>query len=321
MVLKHGISLLLLAIYTSDAFLLRTSSSSATAHKPQLSFLSSNSTENNPEVDDFLRHKLLESISKEEKESLQKAVSGPDYQLLLIADSRNACMLDNFIAHTQTHIPGGKIVLITLDEPSQNYCLRQSSSSNFSMKMHCVDFSRWWQQKQVAFGKHLVASGEHAAFGSTNYHLVCWLKPVALSIALQAVEKGILLIDLDVVLSGNLLDWCIKNDDPATLMMFGDEHGEINSGTVFATKRTGVDNFMKAWLAEARLDHVTADQGALQGLLRAKPKDYPVKMMPLNITGTCNAIGKLATHANCNHDKISRLKEIGFWKPVNPQCK
>lgn len=284
------------------------------------------SREECPSVDDFLKHKLMDSLSAPEVTDLQQAVSGPKTGFVVITSKQVLCMTDNFLVHARKATPGVKLVDVCLDQVAYDYCLNQKADT--SIKISCVNLMTWTESNIKAFGRDLAGQADVVPFGSCPYQLLVWLKPLVLLRAAEASENGIMMIDLDIILHADLLGWTVQNNDAGSLLMTGTEHNHSaypNTGTLFATKKS--IHLLKTWVALARIGSATGDQDGLTNLLHNAGNEYydikilhNIKMIPHDVLGQCANSAQVATHYNCVSSKIETMKKNDVWKTLLPEC-
>lgn len=268
-------------------------------------------------VDHFLKHELLSSLDQTLKQQLRSVVSDSKRELLVTSTRHTMCMFDNFLEHAKK-LGGVKIVHVSMDEPSQQFCLGRSVEVQ-GVELSCVDFSAWLPIDIEDFGPHALQV-DNVGFGTCLYQLATWVKPAVLSVAAAAATDGLLMIDTDVVLFGQLQDWCAQNKRPDAQLVAGDEYAGLpNSGTVFVTK--GSSPMLKAWVGEARVGDPTGDQAGLHRVLQKNSGKFTAQIIPRSVVGECAGRGALAAHFNCVKDKILAMTQQGLWSPASAQCR
>merc|ERR1719420_836843 len=90
------------------------------------------------------------------------------------------------------------VAKVNLDVESYEFCVNRAKNSN--VKLNCVDLSTWLP--------NVNEDQTRIEFGDCKYNLLVWTKPAVLLRAVEARTKGILLLDLDVLIHDDLPKWC-----------------------------------------------------------------------------------------------------------------
>eukprot|EP00930_Biecheleria_cincta_P024524 TRINITY_DN17542_c0_g1_i2.p1 TRINITY_DN17542_c0_g1~~TRINITY_DN17542_c0_g1_i2.p1 ORF type:complete len:291 (-),score=52.50 TRINITY_DN17542_c0_g1_i2:44-859(-) len=150
--------------------------------------------------------------------------------ILMIANKEETCLLDNFLAHADL-VPRGLDVLVAgLDQAAVDACQNATSASHYEkVKLQCFDYSQWLSTFADNHSDWTPDDMLSKNFGSCMYKATVWTKVVLLEAA-AAVSSGVLFMDADIVLHGDLPSWVEANRKNDTLLMFGDEgigqHGD-----------------------------------------------------------------------------------------------
>lgn len=267
--------------------------------------------------------KLKARFKPEWREQLQDAVQLCEAMpILMIANNKETCLLDNFLAHADS-VPRGLDVLVAgLDQTTVDAC-ESATTSLQNVKLQCFDFSTWISDFAQGHTNWTPDEMRSENFGSCMYKATVWTKVVLLEVA-AAKSSGVLFMDADIVLHDDLPAWVEANREDDALLMFGDEgNDKPNSGTVWAgPNSTGV---LKKWYDAIQEDEVllpaASTQAGINFLLKTNPglEDH-IQILPRSAVGQCSKKGKFASHYNCVKSKVRKMKTHGHWNPRSEEC-
>mmetsp|Transcript_71329 Transcript_71329/g.127184 ORF Transcript_71329/g.127184 Transcript_71329/m.127184 type:complete len:403 (+) Transcript_71329:72-1280(+) len=278
--------------------------------------------------------------------SEMKAASAPGTVPIVALISRHLlCVADNFLVHVAnasrdssseaktSATPGRQrqqqlalrpvqpVLLASLDRESQQFCLGREQDG---VELYCVDMSGL--VPNVAGGPAGIVN-DNAGFNTCLYTTILWAKPVAILHALHAFPEGVLFLDVDVVVHGNLLRWLQdKQQKHAEQLIAGfevaadaDPRGTPNTGIIFATVKSLP--LVEEWLQQAEDPvHLSNALGEQDALFRCKHIRQRVEIVHKKYVGTCGEHGIYATHFNCQEDKILSMTKAGWWRPQASEC-
>jgi hypothetical protein len=266
-----------------------------------------------------LQHSFKEEWQKDLAAVLANATGDP---MMVLSTRHEICMVDNFISNADKAAPDSTIVIAALDVESNDFCVgRRSTMKNAELR--CLDFSSW-----IA-GLHSGPSGilnDNAGFGSCIWVKVVLAKPVLLAYAIQSSPHGLLMMDADIVLHGNLPRYVFGHVANATSLVVGMENRDgPNTGSIWAD--SGSIELVRQWISECRTAKKISsagqgDQDCLDSLQEKSHDDKWLQMIPSHVLAEmAEKGGRLATHYNHVGDKIDRMRRDRVWKPSLDLCK
>lgn len=243
----------------------------------------------------------------------------------LISTRHILCILDNWFVHAE-HALGSQVpvIHIALDPEVQRFCMQRHQS--IAMRLTCLDLSGWMPDVDEG---NLGNRNSNAGLGSCIYQMIVWTKPLFLMHAANVSKYGVLMVDSDVLMFGNIVHWLqdFKAHRPPTEVLITGQEGRAgwNTGTVFATQASV--ELLQKWLKVAPMTarSWSADQAGLFQLMDwydAHSLQCPVATIPKEVVGECGQYShtNLAAHFNCAHDKIAAMRSARLWQPVAPDC-
>jgi hypothetical protein len=283
---------------------------------------------------DKLRSSFKEEWRKQMGEAFRGAVGIP---LVAFTSRHEICVAESFLANVESAVPGTSIVMAGLDAESSAFCSDMKGEMDH-LSLNCLDLSGWIDGIESGPGG---IRNSNAGYLSDVYKRIVWAKPLLLLEAAQAgPEQGVVLMDVDIVLHGDLLKYIQTHLLTGTLLAVGCEgescniddarKGQANTGTVWAS-RTSAD-LLKRWF-ETEVSELAADEDTKAGdqkfLAHLRRQDDNasqwLQFIPFEVAHGCGVKGKfptqLATHYNCVGGKIGSMKKNDDWKPVRDECK
>lgn len=244
-------------------------------------------------------------------------------------------MADSFLSHADNLAGGSTIVLAALDVPSHVFCTTRQVVMKHA-NLQCLDLSSWIPRIASQPGSHGIRNG-NAGTDSCTYLKAVWAKPIFLSHASKASPQGALLMDLDVVLAGNLPEYIQKHRSPGALMMAQNEYDNLpNSGIVWASSASG--DIMDRWISqglklndkisvraangcEQPMGCPPGDMDFLFDVVKEDEKSSSwLQLMPQKVANKEGRPGELASHYT-GGDKILRMQHDHKWEPRLHLCK
>jgi hypothetical protein len=268
---------------------------------------------------------LQHSFKEERQKDLAAVLANATGDLMMVLSTRHEiCMVDNFISNADKAAPDSTIVIVALDVESHDFCVgRRSTTKNAELR--CLDFSSWISDL------HSGPSGiltDGAAFSSCIWVKVVLAKPVLLAYAIQSSPHGLLMMDADIVLHGNLPRYVFGHVANATSLVVGMENNKgdsPNTGSIWAD--SGSIELVRQWISECRTAKKISsagqgDQDCLDSLQEKSHDDKWLQMIPSHVLAEmAEKGGRLATHYNHVGDKIDRMRRDRVWKPSLDLCK
>eukprot|EP00928_Gymnodinium_smaydae_P032819 TRINITY_DN23679_c0_g1_i2.p1 TRINITY_DN23679_c0_g1~~TRINITY_DN23679_c0_g1_i2.p1 ORF type:complete len:638 (+),score=109.84 TRINITY_DN23679_c0_g1_i2:501-2414(+) len=243
--------------------------------------------------------------------------------IVVMSSWQALCHYDNFLVHAARHWDG-PIITAAFDERSMEWCRRLQGPSLGGLHVECVDL-RGLMPEEDTLGVPDAGSTSSNFNANTVFHWIIWMKPlIAVQAALHA-KHGVLMLDTDVLLRGDLIGWLHRFADTRRVnLMFGQDPWEAaNIGTLFVSRKSL--RFVDAW---ARLANSSEARGGMSDqalfgkclveLSRLAPL---VQMIPANVVGQCGEEGSMATHYNCKLDKTASMLAAGDWIPQSRRCR
>eukprot|EP00927_Polykrikos_kofoidii_P086161 TRINITY_DN9574_c1_g1_i3.p1 TRINITY_DN9574_c1_g1~~TRINITY_DN9574_c1_g1_i3.p1 ORF type:complete len:384 (-),score=38.43 TRINITY_DN9574_c1_g1_i3:337-1404(-) len=291
-------------------------------------------------IDTFLRKHFRSSLSNEYVLELQDQISRSSLHgrvpMLLVSTRRVVCIVDNFLVHASIAAPGAEILLVSLDVESHEFCSERVPQMK-NVTLHCLNVSSWLPTSFHRSDKNtsFVVNAGTDCIG----RLALWAKPLLLLHAGEQARNGVFLVDADVVLLGNLPEWCASHVASNALLMGADEwdylrgtpvktvtskmiravrpkSSILNTGTMFATQRSVP--LINSWLEEAgKGSH--DQEGLHRAILRLNTS---IQFIGRKIVGLgCVKRGSMALHCTYMRNKRESLRRQGLWQPSLARCK
>lgn len=241
--------------------------------------------------------------------------------MMLVSTRHEICIVDNFLSHADKAAHNHTIVIAGLDVESNAFCSGRRNMMK-GATLNCLDLSSWISGIRSGLSG---IKNNNAGFMTCAYLKAVLAKPVLLSHAIQVAPHGILMIDADIVLHGNLPGYVHNHLVLGKTLMAGLEAGTYdlpNGGTIWAGKDSG--NLMSKWVTSMMVDEKIAalgDQEFLQNLMAKMPNHDWLQTIPHKILGEEAEKGRLATHYNGVSNKILKMKKDGVWFPLQDACK
>lgn len=243
--------------------------------------------------------------------------------MLTIGDWHSNPMLRNFMAFADIVSTADKTPLVVvnaaLDTSGHDACLGLRSDGivkGAHLEVRCVDLAGWLPDECFVDDRKNGTNG----FGSCAYSFIVWTKPVILLAAVEASEKGVLMMDTDVVLYQNLLNYTDTNFGQKKYGIFAvgldgpRAIGHPNTGSVFVTKNVLPE--MHTWVAleENYINESYVDQSPFRPMLWNKTfREDMIEWFPRAVVGQCGGKGEWATHYTCTISKPSHMARRGDW--------
>lgn len=237
--------------------------------------------------------------------------------VMVVSTRHEVCMVDSFISHAEKAALDSPILHAGMDQESHAHCADRSIKMT-SAKLHCLDLSGWIPDIE---GGPSGISNDNAGFNGVIFNKVAFSRVVLLKHAVQTAPHGVLLMDADVVLHGDLPEFVSKIRSPGVQFMAALEYSpdHPNLGLVWAD-RSSMD-LLNRWLSVLKI------QGQLNGgkldqdlLYKTEGFRQSAQLIDHAVVGQCATRGTLATHYNCVASKIASMKADGVWKPVADIC-
>jgi len=289
---------------------------------------------------------LLSPFEEQYASRVQKVFAGIDGPALLtIGDGHSNPLFFNFMAHVnRTAVEGNlnlEVVNVALDELGLRACeanqqrlgagpehgpvgpfgrLRRRLSRGrprAGPKLHCVSLEGWlpgvlFQRDQVAGVK---------GTGTCPYNIIIWTKPHILKVAVQASSHGVLMIDTDVVVKGDIFKAAVeglkkKRDASFVTGIENARADKVNTGTVFVSKAgRGSAEILDEWLRENSnwLNDDHGDQAALQAVFNTNHRLLQWAVTFGEAVGQCSRPAPVAIHYNCYANKLAPMRSQGDW--------
>jgi hypothetical protein len=184
-------------------------------------------------------------------------------------------------------------------------------------KLHCVGLQGWLPG--VLFKRDQVAGVKGT--GTCPYNIIIWTKPHILKVAVQASSHGVLMIDTDVVVKGDIfkaaaLGLAKKRDASFVTGIENGRADKVNTGTVFVSK-TGRGNteILDEWIKENSnwLNDDHGDQAALQAVFNVNHRLLQWAVTFGDAVGQCSRPAPVAIHYNCYANKLAPMRSQGDW--------
>lgn len=230
------------------------------------------------------------------------------------------CMVDNFLVMlSQAVAKKTVVVLLSLDQESHSFCTGRKNEPHIDLR--CVDLTGWIEEPPA---KKETLKSNGLAFDSCLYIKVTWTKPVLLYHASGMAPHGLIMIDSDIVVHGDLFQWVKENRDADAAIITGDDGGwkQPNSGTIYADENSKW--LLERWTDTAGTEEVIqsprGEQEALFVALKRTKKWKLLQTFPKQAVGQCGRRGQLATHFNCLGQKIVEMTKRGLWQARDPKC-
>lgn len=257
----------------------------------------------------FLRN-ITSSLTEEQEQRIRQAFANETDQVLVVGSNSTVCQFHNFVAHAAALGAKSSIVHAALDASAQQACEKRRSQGG--LQLTCLDLSDWLPLQDDSFPGAVT-------YESCLWYEMVWTKPFLLWKAVQATPQNVLLLDLDMVLHGDVLAYCREHRQSASKLLFAREDGgTFNSGTLFANRASA--RFLETWISHAGAALVGTQMALTNTMTSARWISESIQIIPRDIIGQCGLKGQLATHFNCVDDKISRMKEVHMWAPGVEGC-
>jgi len=237
--------------------------------------------------------------------------------IMVVSTRHEVCMVDSFISHAE-NASLDTILHMGLDQESHAHCVDRSIKMT-GAKLHCLDFSGWIPGLE---GGPSGISNDNAGFNSVIFNKVAFSRVVLLKHAVQTARDGVLMIDADIVLHGDLpgfISQIPRSPGVQIMAASGLAPNHPNLGLIWVDKSS--TDLLKRWLSALKV-HGELNGGELDQDILLKTDGFwkSFQYIDLAVVGQCAQGGRLATHYNCVDSKITKMKEDGVWKPVANIC-
>lgn len=265
------------------------------------------------------------SFKSEWKEELETVIAkARGVPMMSIITGDEACLADNFLQNADKALSNsfGTIVLVGLDNDANAFCSSQRNIVK-NIALNCLDVSGWIAD--------VVPSGkiDGAIFHSSTFLKVVWAKPLLLRYAIKKAQQGVLMLDIDIILHGDLPNEIRALGAGPETLMFGCDNNwcplgspDANTGSIWAG-RDSTDRLDNWIAAESAVNiHGSSNQGDDQTIfnhLIESKHAGTLGFIPSRILGECAQGGRSATHYNCVN-KMKVMSERHVWRPRSAEC-
>jgi len=295
---------------------------------------------------------LLEPWKARYEKGVETAFTGlGEPAMLTIGDAHQNALFFNFMAHVQRTAMKSSlnftVVNVALDTLAHKACgairdkmaedemklrirpqKRRGSWPSHSHGTHlkCVTLEGWLP---ADFFQHAEPAGV-VGTGTCSYNMIIGTKPHIMKAAVQGSEHGVLLLDTDVVIKGDIIkesmDRLLLKD--AASIVTGIENrnvNRINSGTVFTSKNLTFSRIiLERWIQwnSEFLNDDHGDQAALQEVFFKDRKLWEdAAVTYAEAVGECSRPAPVAIHYNCYDNKLAPMKRQDDWDKEAQQAR